>query len=166
MAAIGPVETTRTGWPGAPSRGFAVWIVALVVFAVLWTYAGVFVPWAQEWPRAWTPRMAGTISTFMRWLIDEAGFGLFTFTEFTRFLSALVEAPYRFVLGILSTGLMSGQGSQAVQMAPPVSWLGVIGLFGVAVQNSLVASPLSLSTTTTSNSTPLVRRSELSMRRA
>ena len=132
MAAIGPVETARTGWPGAPSRGFAVWIVALVVFAVLWAYAGVFVPWAQEWPRAWTPRMAGTISTFMRWLIDEAGFGLFTFTEFTRFLSALVEAPYRFVLGILSTGLMSGQGSQAVQMAPPVSWLGVIGLFVIA----------------------------------
>lgn len=132
MAALGPAETARTGWPRAPSLGLLVWCVALVVFALLWAYAGTLAPWAQEWPRAWTPRIARAISTFMRWLVDEASFGLFTFIEFTRFLSALVEAPYRFVLSILSTGFMSGQGSQAVQIAPPVSWAGVIGVFVIA----------------------------------
>ncbi|MFN3548208.1 MAG: ABC transporter permease [Mesorhizobium sp.] len=132
MAAVGPTADARTGWPGAPSRGLVVWIVALAAFALVWTHAATLAPWAQEWPRAWTPGVARSISTFMRWLVDSATFGLFTFTEFTRFLSSLVEAPYRVVLAVLSTGFLSGQGSQAVQIAPPVSWAGVIGVFVIA----------------------------------
>ncbi len=116
----------------APSRRVLVWTVGLCLFAALWAFADAVMPWAQEYPRAWTPPFARWISAFMRWLVDEATFGLFTFTDFTRFLASLVEAPYRLVLGFLSTGLLSGQGSQAVQLAPPLSWIGVLGLFTVA----------------------------------
>lgn len=132
MAAVDPAVTGQAGSPVSPSRGQVIWIAALALFGLLWFTADALAPWAQEWPRAWTPKIAQTISTFMRWLVDDATFGLFTFTQFTRFLSALVEAPYRFVLSILSTGFLSGQGSQAVQIAPPVSWLGVIGAFVIA----------------------------------
>jgi len=132
VAAIQPAATAAAGRPGTPSPATVVWIVALAAFVLIWTQAATLAPWAQEWPRAWTPPIARSISAFMRWLVDDATFGLFTFTEFTRFLSSLVEAPYRAVLAILSTGWLSGQGSQAVQIAPPVSWFAVIGVFAIA----------------------------------
>jgi glycine betaine/proline transport system permease protein len=52
-------------------------------------------------------------------LVDDATFGLFTFTELTRAIAAVVEVPYTVALSLLSTGLMRGEGSNAVQLLPP-----------------------------------------------
>ncbi len=103
-----------------------VWAAALAVFALLWLAP---VPkWIDVYPVAWQIPAARWISDAMKWLVNEATFGLFTFTEFTRFLAAIIEAPYRLVLSLLATGFLSGQGSSAVQVAPPLSWIAVIGI--------------------------------------
>ncbi len=65
----------------------------------------------------------------MKWLVEDATFGLFTFTEFTRFLAEVIDAPYRVALSLLSTGFLEGQGSDAVQVVPPLSWVAVIGVW-------------------------------------
>jgi hypothetical protein len=31
----------------------------------------------------------------MKWLVNEASFGLFTFTDLTRFIAAIIDVPYR-----------------------------------------------------------------------
>ncbi len=72
------------------------------------------------------------ISAFMKWLLNEASLGIFTVRDATRFLAALVDVPYTIVLGLLSTGLRSGEGSGAVEILPPLSWIAVIGLFAFA----------------------------------
>jgi glycine betaine/proline transport system permease protein len=133
MAAVQPSGATSNPlFATTLPRGAVVWAIGLAVFLLIWAFAGQVAPWAQDFPRAWTPPFARWISTFMRWLVDEASFGLFTFRDLTRFIASVVEAPYRVVLSLLSTGFMSGRGSQAVQLAPPLSWVAVIGLFALA----------------------------------
>ncbi len=72
-----------------------------------------------------------SISAAMKWLLNDAHFGLFTFTDLTRFFAALIEIPYSFVLSLISTGFLSGQGSQAVQILPPVSWIATIAIIAM-----------------------------------
>jgi glycine betaine/proline transport system permease protein len=131
VAAVDRARTIQAAWPPAPSRAAIVWVVALAVFGFLWFQAEALLPAAQEWPRRWTPAFAATISAFMRWLVDEASFGLFAFTDLTRFLASLVEAPYRLALSLLSTGFLSGQGSQAVVIVPPLPWILVVGVAAI-----------------------------------
>ena len=47
--------------------------------------------------------LAKWISTAMKWLIDEASFGLFSFTDLTRFVSAVLDVPYTLASSLLST---------------------------------------------------------------
>ena len=115
----------------ARGRGIAVWIVALALFAALWLAGAAIVPWAFELPKAWTVPAARWITAFTKWLLNEASFGLFTFSELTRFIAALIDVPYRFALSVLSTGFLSGQGSSAVQILPPLPWLAVTLLFAL-----------------------------------
>ncbi|MCC0019170.1 MAG: ABC transporter permease subunit [Hoeflea sp.] len=64
----------------------------------------------------------------MKWLIDEASFGLFSFTDLTRFISAVLDVPYTVASSLLSTGFLEGSGSSAIQIVPPLPWIAVIGL--------------------------------------
>lgn len=82
--------------------------------------------WATKFPRAWELSLDESISTAMSWLVDEASFGPFSFREATRFLSATIEAPYRFVRSVLVDGFSSGQGQQAVELVPALSWLAIV----------------------------------------
>ncbi len=112
----------------APPRasGIALWLLAFAGFALL-----TLVPtpeWVNIFPKDWQLPVAAWISAAMKWLVNEASFGLFTFTELTRFIASVVEAPYRLVLSLLATGFLSGQGSSAVQVAPPLSWVAIIGI--------------------------------------
>ena len=43
-----------------------------------------------------------------------------------RHLLAVIEVPYDIVLSLLATGFLKGQGSQAVQILPPLSWIAVL----------------------------------------
>ena len=84
--------------------------------------------WLVKYPRAWELPLDAWISQAMRWLVDEARLGPVTFRETTRFLSSVLEAPYRFVRAALVDGFSSGQGQQAVELLPALSWLAVIAI--------------------------------------
>ncbi|PWK53532.1 glycine betaine/proline transport system permease protein [Silicimonas algicola] len=96
------------------------WIAATLVFAALWLWGGEVLPWAFEVPRAWRPPFAAWISGVLDWLTKEAHFGLFTFRDLTRFISAVIDVPYQIALGLLSGG-----ATVFGVPVPPVGWLGV-----------------------------------------
>lgn len=106
--------------PTPRPRGLA-WLFALAVFLVFATWGAALVPWAFEMPRAWEAPFAAWLSQLVKWLLNDASFGLFTFADLTRFVSALLDAPYRAVLALLSSGWPEAG-------LPPLSWIGVTGL--------------------------------------
>jgi glycine betaine/proline transport system permease protein len=110
------------GMPSIP------WLVAGVAFILLWQFGEPLAKWAFDYPRAWRLPAQRWIGDAMKWLLNDAHFGLFTFTELTRFIAAAINVPYRLALSLLSTGFLSGQGSSAVQIVPPLSWLAVVGI--------------------------------------
>jgi hypothetical protein len=113
---------------GGRWSGRVVWGIALAAFILLWQFGKPVADWAFKVPRDWRIPAQRWISDAMRWLLDDASFGLFTFTDLTRFIAGAIEAPYRFILGLLSTGILDGRGSSATQLVPPLSWIAVIGV--------------------------------------
>ena len=104
------------------------WVIALIGTFVLWMWGRELAPWTIVWPRAWELPAMTWISAAMKWLIDDASFGLFTFAELTRAISWVVSIPYRIALSLLSTGFLSGEGSAAVMLLPPLSWIAVVAI--------------------------------------
>ena len=82
--------------------------------------------WLIKYPAAWRLDMKSGISSFIQWLTEEAHLGPVSFSQLTRGIAWVIEQPYQLVLGFLSHGLVTGQGSNAVQHLPPVSWIAVI----------------------------------------
>ncbi|HET7718300.1 MAG TPA: ABC transporter permease subunit, partial [Bauldia sp.] len=116
---------------GADARTIAIrfaWVAVIAITALLWFEGQEFAPWAVVYPRGMEIPAAKWISAGMNWLVDDATFGLFTFTELTRAIAAVVEVPYTVALSVLSTGFMQGEGSNAVQLLPPLSWIAVIAI--------------------------------------
>ncbi len=102
-------------------------IWTLVIGAtIVTTIFSEWIPWAFKYPRAWQIPLAGWISTFMKWLINSFDLGLFTFKDFTRGISWILEQPYLVVKSLLSTGFLRGVGSYAEQIFPPLPWLALI----------------------------------------
>ena len=62
----------------------------------------------------------------MAWLVNDASFGLFTFRELTRFIAAVLEVPFTIATSLLATGVLSGAGSAAIQLLPPLPWFAVL----------------------------------------
>ncbi len=116
---MGIVRHLREGWAG--------WVPVFALAVALWLWGGQAAPWAYDYPKAAVIPAARWITAFTKWLLNEASFGLFTFAEFTRFVAAVLDVPYRFVLSLISTGFLRGEGSLAVQILPPLSWMAVIG---------------------------------------
>lgn len=104
------------------------WLAAIALFVGFWLAAKPLVPAAFDYPKAIIVPLAKWINAFMKWLFNEATFGLFSFAELTRFISAVLDIPYRLALSLLSTGFLEGSGSSAVQILPPLPWFAVIGL--------------------------------------
>jgi len=105
-----------------------VWVAVLGLSFIFTAFAKPYVPWAFKFPKAWQWQLKDDISRFMDWLVDEASFGLFTFTEFTRGIAWVVNLPYEVTRSLLSTGLLQGQGSDAIQLLPPISWIAIIAI--------------------------------------
>ncbi len=108
-----------------PNRWLLAW-VGVIVFTLLLMLAAEALPWAFKYPRSWQLPLAGWITDFMKWLMNSADLGLFTFKEFTRLLSWMIEQPYNIIKSFLSTGFKQGQGSYAVEVFPRVSWIAMI----------------------------------------
>ncbi|MBL4646652.1 MAG: ABC transporter permease subunit [Rhizobiales bacterium] len=120
-------------WPQkAPvSPAFAGWLVLFAITLVLSNYSRGWskafdARWIVKYPAAWRMSLNKDISAAMKWLVEDANFGLFTFRELTRAISWLIQQPYDFVLSLLATGFVQGYGLQAVEILPPLSWLAVI----------------------------------------
>ncbi len=111
------------------SRGRAFWIAAALVSALFFVFGKDWLPkWALSYPRQWNLPLKTEIGAFMNWLVEDATLGPITFQEFTRGLAWLLEWPLNAATSVLATGLMSGPGSSAVQLVPPLSWLAVIAV--------------------------------------
>ena len=107
------------------------WLAALLTTAVLAaTSARVSARdgwgWWRDYPEEWVRSPADVISRATKWLVNDATFGLFTFTQFTRAISFVVERPYVWARAILSDGFMDGVGRRADQIVPPLGWIAVI----------------------------------------
>jgi glycine betaine/proline transport system permease protein len=83
--------------------------------------------WMSELPPAWRLGLDSSISAAMKWLVEQASFGLFTFKEATRAIADALNVPLDIATSVLSTGLLEGRGSAAVQLAPPLPWIAVVG---------------------------------------
>lgn len=103
-----------------------IWLLVAVTTAGLMYLGTGGARWAFKVPRELRFNLKVYISDFMDWLVNTADLGLFTFYELTRGISWMLEKPLEFTTGLLATGIMSGEGSNAVQLTPPLSWLAVI----------------------------------------
>ncbi len=114
-----------------PSNGRAiiVWGLALALVAAL-SHASDAVPWAIDYPRSWELPLRFWLSDFMKWLINEADLGLFTFKELTRSISWLLNQPYEAVYGLLASGvkLRFGAHEEIVYHLPRISWVAVVAV--------------------------------------
>ncbi len=108
-------------------------VIWLGLFALTWLLAtfgkgwleAAGLGWAMQYPDAWVIPLKDSISAAMKWLVEEATFGLFTFTEFTRGISWMIEQPYNLARALLAEGFVEGHGRRAVQLVPPFSWIAV-----------------------------------------
>ncbi len=87
--------------------------------------------WAVKYPKNLVFPFKSYISSFMKWLIESANFGIFTFNDLTRAISWTIEIPYEFVLSFIAKGFFQGQGSQAILLLSPISWIAIVGLMTI-----------------------------------
>jgi len=109
-------------------NGWLLWGLVLLIAILFSRLTDDLLPWAHKYPRDWILPIGSAITDFMKWLINDATFGLFTFKELTRSISWLLDWPLTAATSLFSTGLMKGQGSDAVQLTPPLAWLAVLGV--------------------------------------
>jgi glycine betaine/proline transport system permease protein len=105
-----------------------IWIAGLIAFVLPWQFGDGLKTWAFEYPKELVIPAQRWIRDATKWLLDEASFGLFTLTDLTRFVAAVIDVPYQVATGLLVTGLTTGQGSGAIQIVPPLSWVAVVSL--------------------------------------
>jgi glycine betaine/proline transport system permease protein len=126
-----PVASVTSGLAvptGRPSRRTIGWLAFLAALAVFTVAAKPILPAAFKYPKGWTLPARRWISAFMDWLVESADLGLFTVRELTRFVAALLAAPYDVILSALATGFQDGPGTDAPILVPPLSWAAVIFL--------------------------------------
>ncbi len=129
MSAVTPVPADRLSrFSLSPTAG--AWVALLGVTMLLSHFSrdlakALDMRWAIRFPSGWKVPMADWVSAAMKWLVEEATFGLFTFTQMTRFIAWLIERPYELALAALSSGWVQGFGADAVQWLPPLSWIAV-----------------------------------------
>ncbi len=107
------------------------WIAALLVTWALSTwsfplYKALDARWIIRFPSQFEIPLDVWLTALFKWLQNDADLFFFTFRDLTRFLSSLIEWPYDQVRALMADGFSSGQGSNAVPIAPPLSWIAVI----------------------------------------
>ncbi len=115
------------------SRQTGLWLVLLVATFVLASFskelaAALDAKWMVKLPRSLHFIIKDDISAAMDWLVEDASFGLFTFTQLTRGIAWIVEQPYDFMRALLTEGFLRGQGDEAVEILPSLSWIAVIAI--------------------------------------
>ena len=81
--------------PLSPARGVLVFAAVLAVSLALAGWGAAIFPDALvELPRSWRLPFDRWINEAMAWLVNEASFGLFTFKDLTRAVSAILSVPF------------------------------------------------------------------------
>ncbi len=106
--------------------GASLWAGILLASFALAFLSAHLPGWLLRPPEALLVDLAGATSAAMRWLVEEATFGLFTVKEATRGLAALIEVPYDAARIAIVDGITEGRGRRATTIVPPVSWIAVI----------------------------------------
>ncbi|MBM1558740.1 ABC transporter permease subunit [Sulfitobacter mediterraneus] len=125
-----------------PKSGKARWLTGgrlfwLILLAVTWAastwsfalYKALDARWIVRFPKAYQIPVDDWLSDFTKWLVEDLSFGWFTFRDVTRFIASLIEAPYDLVRSLLLDGFAQGQGQQAVEIVPALSWIAIIFVF-------------------------------------
>ncbi len=119
------VATAAAARPTRFGPWAALWAAGLAVVVAFFLVESA-VPWAFSYPRDWVVPLQFWISDFMKWLINDLDFGLFTFKELTRSASWLLHWPLAAAKGLLADGFVQGRGVDAVLLWPRLSWLATI----------------------------------------
>ncbi len=120
--------TTATATPTVrrrPSTWLLAWL-GLIALAFGLRYGEPLWPWAVDYPGSWEVPLKTWISAIMKWLVNEASLGLFTFKELTRSIAWLLELPLEAARGILAEGFRIPLGGDQLLRIPPLSWLGLL----------------------------------------
>ena len=122
------VDAAATRVPSAQGAlpALWLWVGAILAFVAFWMWGKGALPWAFDYPRGWQLPVRAWIGDAVRWLVNEADFGLFTFRDLTRAIAAVIDVPYRAALALLSGG-----GTVMGLPVPPLGWLAVTLLVGV-----------------------------------
>ncbi|MXN64435.1 ABC transporter permease subunit [Stappia sp. GBMRC 2046] len=128
-----PARAPTAGLSGFPSFSAVFWIgLFLVTWALsTWSFAlykTFDARWIIRYPKKLEIPLDTWISNATNWLVEDLNFGFFTFRDVTRFISAIIEAPYDIMRSLLVDGFMIGQGQQAIDVAPPLSWIAIISI--------------------------------------
>jgi glycine betaine/proline transport system permease protein len=120
--------------PGRPLAGrwSMAWMAALLLAYGLYNVEEL-VPWAAKYPRGWVLPLSFWISDFMKWLINDATFGLFTFKQLTRSIAWLLTWPLEVAEGLLASGfkLVFGADDEIVYQLPRLSWVAIVAVVGI-----------------------------------
>ncbi|MDE0989403.1 MAG: ABC transporter permease subunit [Pseudomonadales bacterium] len=109
----------------APRIKLSVVLIFLAVFATGFISSQPWLEWADQYPSSWIVPFSKYLSTAIKWLVNDADFGLFTFKEFTRAIGSVLDVPTLFLKRLLVTGFkIEGEVGTLLQI-PPLSWLGV-----------------------------------------
>jgi len=117
------------------------WVGLLAAIVVLWLGQDAW-KWAVKYPSSWVFPLRRYTTDFMKWLINDLDFGLFTFKEFTRSIAWLFEWPLVFARAVLSDGFRIPLGEDAFYQTPALSWLGlliVLTLFAYHIKDRALA---------------------------
>lgn len=133
MSAPEAAITAAAARPARLAIDSAFWSAAFLASLLVWSAGKSWAEaaglgWAYDWPRAWTVPLTGWVSSFMTWLIEDARLGPVSFVDLTRGISWLLDIPLTIATSLLASGFLSGQGSAAQQILPPLSWIAVIAV--------------------------------------
>ncbi|MBW2583397.1 MAG: ABC transporter permease subunit, partial [Deltaproteobacteria bacterium] len=108
-------------------RWLIFWMTALAFTVGLFFFRDI-APWAVEYPRAWVVPLKFWVSDFMKWLINDADLGLFTFKEFTRSISWVLNWFLVTAHGIFAGGAKIPLNGDAFFQIAPISWVALISV--------------------------------------
>lgn len=100
-----------------------VWALALALLV-----AGPFLPAVLvDVPAAIVLPLGDRLGAGLLWFARDAGIGGVAVQDITRALAGLIDRPIKALQMLLADGYVTGAGFNKVQIAPPLSWLGVTG---------------------------------------
>ncbi|MGH8136350.1 MAG: ABC transporter permease subunit, partial [Steroidobacteraceae bacterium] len=113
---------------GLPARWMRIFWSGTLVIGLAFAFLPAAKPpeWMLELPPEYRVPAQAWVSAAMKWLIEAANFGLFTFSEATRFVAYLLDQPLSLATAVFARGITEGHGTAAVELFPPLPWLAAL----------------------------------------